>query len=305
LLAAGQAQQPPTIQVDVRLVLVEASVTDATGKQVTQLKREDFLVFEEGVEQKIEHFSQDELPLEVLELTHLSPDVPEWRARLQQAWREAWKGLDPKKDSAVAVSGLSGFLVRHEKPDTEETEGEKSRELRGQEPRKEPSIEEALSNAARFVRGRRAGARGVIILVSDRLPVGRGRTTPEEMQSDLLRAETTLYFVQIAPGEVGARGERHEKKESRKEWRARESVEAAVQETGGRSFTVGSIEDVGRTMRSVIQTVKTRYTLGFYPANKTPDGKLRKIEVKLQPSFGVKGKDYSVVAKRGYYPATK
>jgi VWFA-related protein len=46
-----------TIKVDVRQVLVPVIVTDKEGHHVTGLKREDFQVFENGVEQKISAFS--------------------------------------------------------------------------------------------------------------------------------------------------------------------------------------------------------------------------------------------------------
>ena len=42
-----------TLKVDVSMVLVEATVRDDKGRIVNDLKREDFRVFEDGVEQQI------------------------------------------------------------------------------------------------------------------------------------------------------------------------------------------------------------------------------------------------------------
>jgi VWFA-related protein len=53
------AQNPTTLRVDVRLVNVVATVTDASGKFVPNLTANDFTVFEDGVPQKITHFTQD------------------------------------------------------------------------------------------------------------------------------------------------------------------------------------------------------------------------------------------------------
>ena len=47
------------------MVLVEATVRDDKGRIADDLKREDFRVFEDGVEQQIIYFSRDELPLAV------------------------------------------------------------------------------------------------------------------------------------------------------------------------------------------------------------------------------------------------
>ena len=53
------AQTPTTLRVDVRLVNVVTTVTDADGKFVANLKPDDFTLLEDGVEQKITHFTQD------------------------------------------------------------------------------------------------------------------------------------------------------------------------------------------------------------------------------------------------------
>ena len=54
-----------TLKVDVNMVLVEATVRDHKGRIADDLKREDFRVFEDGVEQKVIYFLRDELPLAV------------------------------------------------------------------------------------------------------------------------------------------------------------------------------------------------------------------------------------------------
>lgn len=53
------AQTPTTLRVDVRLVNVVTTVTDASGKFVPNLTADDFTVFEDGEPQKITHFTQD------------------------------------------------------------------------------------------------------------------------------------------------------------------------------------------------------------------------------------------------------
>src|SRR5271165_3039696 len=67
---APGSQLPPekggfTLKVDVSMVLVEATVRDVKGRIANDLKREDFRLFEVGVEQQITYFSRDELPLAV------------------------------------------------------------------------------------------------------------------------------------------------------------------------------------------------------------------------------------------------
>src|SRR5260221_9962225 len=62
------AQEPETtLKVDVRLVNVFVTVTDARGTPVTNLQRENFLLKEDGKEQKIAIFSRESaLPLSIV-----------------------------------------------------------------------------------------------------------------------------------------------------------------------------------------------------------------------------------------------
>jgi VWFA-related protein len=56
-----QSQCPGTIRVQVNLVPVDVIVTDANGQIVTNLKQEDFRIFENGKQQEIRHFSTQTL----------------------------------------------------------------------------------------------------------------------------------------------------------------------------------------------------------------------------------------------------
>ena len=61
---------------------------------------------------------------------------------------------------------------------------------------------------------------------------------------------------------------------------------------------MGSVDS---TFRALIERIKTRYTLGYYTAANGAQGKPHKLEVRLASSFGKKGRDYSILAKSGYF----
>src|SRR5215475_9549639 len=54
-----------TLKVDVDLVLVNATVSDAQGRMVTGLEPEHFQLWEDKIEQKIEYFSSEDTPLSI------------------------------------------------------------------------------------------------------------------------------------------------------------------------------------------------------------------------------------------------
>src|SRR2546425_5273511 len=64
---AGKMPAAEVVKVDVDLVTVDALVLQKnTARIVGGLKKEDFLLYEDGVKQEITHFGQDSLPLSVL-----------------------------------------------------------------------------------------------------------------------------------------------------------------------------------------------------------------------------------------------
>ena len=66
VLAYAQRPAPPkTISVDVDLVLINATVTMPDGRFVTNLDKQNFQLWEDSVEQKIEYFSSEDVPLTV------------------------------------------------------------------------------------------------------------------------------------------------------------------------------------------------------------------------------------------------
>jgi len=60
---AKASPQNPTLKVDVDLVLVNATVTDPQNRYVTGLEKEHFQIWEDKLEQKIEYFSAEDVPI--------------------------------------------------------------------------------------------------------------------------------------------------------------------------------------------------------------------------------------------------
>lgn len=76
----GAGQPPPTFKVEVNYVELDAVATDAQGRFVGDLRKEDFQVLEEGTPQTIVAFSRVELPVEradppLFKANAVEPDV--------------------------------------------------------------------------------------------------------------------------------------------------------------------------------------------------------------------------------------
>ena len=77
---------------------------------------------------------------------------------------------------------------------------------------------------------------------------------------------------------------------------ARREMAELARATGGRNFSAASLQEASAAFAQVANEIGTQYSLGYYPTDKTRDGRFRQIKVELR---GVK--DASVRARDGYY----
>jgi Ca-activated chloride channel family protein len=77
---------------------------------------------------------------------------------------------------------------------------------------------------------------------------------------------------------------------------ARREMNELAKDSGGKNFAAASLQEARAAFAQVANEIGTQYNLGYYPANKTRDGRFRQIRVELR---GVK--DANVRAREGYY----
>jgi len=109
--APGSRRLPPetrgfTLKVDVNMVVVEATVRNEKGRIADDLQRENFRVFEDGVEQKIVYFSRDELPLAVALVVDGSSSISPVLGELHRAAYDTLSQLKPEDQVALYAFAL-------------------------------------------------------------------------------------------------------------------------------------------------------------------------------------------------------
>lgn len=291
-------QDPPVqesgvaIRRDVTAVLVEATVKDRAGRVLGDLKMDDFFLYENGAIQQIQHFSRDQLPLAVALVVDLSGSIKPFLRPLRYASMSALKAL--KKEDQVALFTFSSEVERRVELTQDKIEVSDQIEMFSAEGG--TNINDAVYEAARYLSEAAPAARRVIVLVSDNVPTGDARTKAREVVEAALEADAAVYGLKV-PGDnprgIGLlsgmpRG-------------SLVNVAKLAAETGGEVIEVEKEGSLFLAFQKLIERLKTRYTLGYYPTHPARDGTFRTVEVKLHPDQGIKGRDYTVVAKRGYY----
>jgi VWFA-related protein len=115
LLAASsgfaQPQDPDeVIRTDTSLVQINVGVVDPTGEAVTTLGRNDFVVYEDGVQRPIISFEPTQAPFSLVMMLDMSGSTVGFRQQIQQAALRFLDALAP--DDRVAVVSFSSKGVR-------------------------------------------------------------------------------------------------------------------------------------------------------------------------------------------------
>jgi len=282
-----------TLKVDVSMVLVEVTVRDDKGRIINDLKREDFHLFEDGVEQQITSFSRDELPLAVALVVDGSGSIAPVRAELHQAVYDTLSQLKPEDQVA-----LYEFATHPERIVDLTTDRKAIAEgIKGIGSKGGTDIADALYASIEYLGQEARDRRHAVIMFSDNQPTAKGEFNADDVIRLALETQTIVYSVRVGreplggtldePGFIpGAR------------W-----VSKIMPETGGEIIDMAAVGSAQKAMAAVIARLKQRYTLGYQSSNTHRDRAFRQIDVRLSSRAQDPKHPYRIFARHGYYPA--
>lgn len=289
--APGQADRF-RIKTDVDLVVVEATVRNQYGGVVDDLRREDFHLREDGVEQQISYFSRDELPLAVALVVDRSGSMGPVLKQLRRVAYDTLSSLKPGDQVA-----LFDFAARAERLEDLTTDRQRIADAIGAiHTGGATVIADALFEAALYLARAAPDRRHAIILVSDNQNTLKGYSTDRRVIAQALEAQAVIYSIRVDQGVHP-----HMMTVLLPVFRD-VSVPEIARQTGGEVIDARSVESMRSAMAAAVSRLKQRYSLGYYSTNHRHDGAFRQIDVRV--ADGPKGQ-YTVYARRGYYAGTE
>src|SRR5262249_2552821 len=99
--APQQEEGPAIIRADVRLVVCHTTVVDKSGHLVTDLPREAFTVYENGVQQPIKNFKREDLPVSLGLIVDNSGSMRDKRAKVEAAALALARASNPEDEVFV------------------------------------------------------------------------------------------------------------------------------------------------------------------------------------------------------------
>lgn len=288
---AQEQEGKGVIRVDVNLVLLDATVKTKAGQTMGDLKEEAFELREDGVAQKIEVFSRDELPIEVAMVLDLSDSIGPFLGALRDAANTALAAL--KADDEVALFTFSTeaeLRVPFTKDKSKIAEQINNFKVGGA-----TNINDGIFVASKYLLNTPPKGRRVIILISDDVGTSAGGQGTNDIVTETIACDAVLYNLKIPgynpPGTLFAASMVP----------GLVNIRKVTEQTGGEIFDVQDVTHLDAVFAALITRIKTRYTLGYYTHATAATGKPHKLDVRLSPSYGKKGHDYVVLAKTGYY----
>jgi len=293
--ALSRAQQAPapkqstpepetTLKVDVKLVNVYVTVTDAHGAPVGGLKKENFVLQEDGGEQKISVFDKESaLPLSIALAidTSLSTrhDLPLEQASAKRFARTILRPVD-----ALSVYGFSesvsqavGYTANLKRID----EGIDHIRLGAA-----TALFDAVYIASRSL-DRRQG-RKVMVLITD-----GGDTISQVDYKEAVRAaeeaEALVYSIIVVPIENSAG----------RETGGEHALIQLSEDTGGKYYYATSMSQLDDAFRQISDELRTQYLLAYYPSQRTSNSQFRRIQVGITGPADAAA--YHVRNRAGYY----
>lgn len=271
------------IKTNVKLVLVPVSVTDPMERFVTGLNKDNFQVFEDKKPQKIQDFSIEDVPVSIGIILDVSGSMGDKVDRMREAVSEFCDEANPQDEFFLITFSDEPHLVRDFTNSSDDIEGE----LLSGQPKGRTSLLDAIRMGLLKMKDARYGKRALLI-ISDGGD-NHSRYGEREVKSIAQESDVMIYSIGIFDRYVP----------TPEEIRGPELLSAITEPTGGRAYTLSNPNEMPAVARHIGMELRTQYVLAYKPQDPQPDGKWRKIKVKLRlpKSFAF----LRAHAKTGYY----
>jgi VWFA-related protein len=294
-LPQGQGQNQPAIKAEVNLVNLFATVRDKNKRIITDLKKEDFKVFEDGHEEQIAFFSKEmTMPITMGLLLDTSGSEQNMLGAIQGAGSRFMRRVLRKGDEAMVISFdtdvdlLSDFTDDRSILDRAISKARINTPGGGYIAGNPGPIGSgnmtgtALYDAIYLACGEKLNGeagRKAIVIVTDAQDEG-SKVKLEDAIEAAQRTDTVIHVLLVADPRFGGNGSVARK---------------LTDETGGRVIYVNSERKLEEAFDQISEELRSQYTLGYYPTNNSRDGKFRKIRVDMD------NKDLKALTRKGYY----
>jgi VWFA-related protein len=315
------------IRVNTTLVTIPVSVMDRDGRYVPNLQKEDFRLWEDGVEQQVAFFSSVDKPFSVVLMLDTSPST---QFRLEDIQDAAISFVNQLRsdDKVMVVSFNDDIRVLCDlTTDRSKLERAIRRAHTGDGTRLYDAVDAVINRDLSRIQGRKA-----IVLFTDGVDTTSRRASYESTLTDAQELDALIYPVQYdtsrdvvmqnpyptMPDDIfgqilggifgGGRGGRRGggggyprgggyppggRGRIRNDYElADRYLRELADNTGGRQYHAETLQNMAAAFANVAEELRRQYSIGYYPKNQGQPGQRRQITVRAnEPNLAVRARD--------------
>lgn len=271
-----------TFSADTRLVPLNVTVTDKSGRLVTNLPQSAFQVFENGVAQTIRLFKREDVPVSMGLIIDNSGSMREKRQGVETAALAMVRDSNPQDEVFIVNFNDEVYLDADFTNDTKVLE----RGLTKIDSRGGTAMRDAIRLSVDHLQEKAKRDKKVILVVTD------GDDNASTISLDALvklaqKDDVLVYAIGLLADE--------DKREASK---AKRALGILAESTGGLVFYPRDVAEVGRIAHEVAHDIRNQYTIAYTPSNVVLDGTYRQIKLALKAQGKLVARTRS-----GYYAA--
>jgi len=275
--------KPVSVKTD--LVTLTLTVTDLYGRYVSGLTKNAFTIMDNGQEQEITFFGDSDAPVSVGILFDVSGSMS--GEKIQKARAALSKFINSSHPSdeyyLIAFNSRAQLLLDR----TRDGEAVLSK-LTLVNPRQNTALYDAVYlGLDRVTRG--SHQKKALLIISDGQD-NASRYNFGEVRRLMKESDVVTYAVGILDGRDAA---------SAMGMQGQAFLDELSSVTGGKSFYPNSDVEMDEIFERIALELRHQYSIGYTPSDFQPDGKWRKVKVKVKPPRGLPR--LTVRSREGYY----
>lgn len=326
-----EVDQNDVVRVNTTLVTIPVSVMDREGRYAPRLRKEDFRLWEDGVEQQIALFTTVDKPFTLVLMIDTSSSTRFQLDEIQDAAIAFINQLQPADRVMVVTFDDNIRVLTDFTSDRGQLRDAIHRTRPGQGTRLYDAVDMMINQKLAAVPGRKA-----IVLFTDGVDTTSKHATYESTVRDAEELDAMIFPVQYDTaenvgggssrpgsnrrsgadvlidilgsigggkhrGSNGGGGHGGGSGTSRGDYeRGDRYLHDLADRTGARLYQADTTQNLASAFASVAEELRRQYSLGYYPKRPAQAGERRSIRVRVnQPNLAVRARDSYIVNSQG------
>jgi Ca-activated chloride channel family protein len=274
------------LRADAFEVRLNASVVDSSGRTVDTLPEDAFHVYEDGVEQKIVGFKQEDLPVSLGILIDSSGSMYDKRPAVDAASLNLVKLSNPQDEAFLVDFSSEPYIDQ----DFTSSIAKLQQGLSYIKSSGGTALYDAVIASADYLVKNAKQPKPVLLIVTDGEDNASNATLEEAIRRVQALDGPSIYCIGLLFGDDVSRSEAKH---------SREVLNALADQTGGQAYFPKTLKDVDGIAHEVAQDIRTQYMIEYHSSKPLSQGGYRQIHVEAKEK-GFRG--LQVRTRTGYFP---